>query len=247
MRIPWSNLPPVLCLIGGVALAEQTAGFRQEQSSYYRGHVDYNRTLMASLHALRADLQEGTVGILGVDGLSPWSHHTGDYIANQIGGRARWHVYVPQANIFYTPSEQLNGLVQVSLEDHACLPSGAPPAPAAPTKYLVVAPDGTATPYPDCQTARAHLAASIRVDTWGPQRVSAAAAGAGFALWFNGNNLGRTQFRIGGQVVDRTIAQGGRLMTLSVPVAASAGRDRVPFSIVDVGGRPIYQGQVQIQ
>ena len=65
-----------------------------------------NKQMVDSIFANKTNLaKEQVVGIVGVEGLSPWSNNDGAYLQKKLGFGNRWVVFVDKSTMFVTVRE----------------------------------------------------------------------------------------------------------------------------------------------
>lgn len=75
-------------------------------ASWYESGQRLNKQMLDSLVANKALLNnEEVVGIVGVEGLSPWSNTDGAYLQKKLGFKNRWVVFVDKSTMFFTINE----------------------------------------------------------------------------------------------------------------------------------------------
>ncbi len=73
---------------------------------YYQGNQDRCRRMIEALVENHDRIaREPKVGVLGLDGLSPWSLSHAEYLRRKLGLRNEWIVFVPQSSLFYQIDE----------------------------------------------------------------------------------------------------------------------------------------------
>lgn len=89
-----------LCAVG-LTLRE-----RRDVVRYYQSNQDRCRRMIQTLVENRdAIAREPRVGVLGLDGLSPWSLSHAEYLRRRLGLHNEWIVFVPQSSLFYEIDE----------------------------------------------------------------------------------------------------------------------------------------------
>lgn len=126
--LPWFSALAVVgipffwrCEIGGLAVRRVAKVFASALfiASFLIGYLDSSSRLMvASWYELvqRSNKQmvdsiisyrtllakEDVVGVVGIEGLSPWSNNDGSYLRKKLGFENRWIVFVDKSTIFFT-------------------------------------------------------------------------------------------------------------------------------------------------
>ncbi len=101
---------PGLLYLGSALLtlfaAWRTHPERKAIVEWYRRESDRNAQIVRTLIENREALSHlAQVGIVGIDGLSPWSHSSGEYLWTRLQLRNHWIVFVPASNMFYSLDE----------------------------------------------------------------------------------------------------------------------------------------------
>lgn len=105
-----------LAVLAGSAVVASIEHQRLAQvATWYSGAQRLNRNILQTLEDNRSRItSEPVVGVVGVEGLSPWSNSDGAYLG-KLGFANRWIVYVNQANGYNSIRESdLTAYVQVS-------------------------------------------------------------------------------------------------------------------------------------
>lgn len=75
-------------------------------AGWYESAQRTNQRMLESIVANKALLdREAVVGVVGVEGLSPWSNSSGAYLQNKLGFANRWVVFIDNNSIFFTKNE----------------------------------------------------------------------------------------------------------------------------------------------
>lgn len=225
-----------------MAVLAATASYdaRRESARWYAEAAEYNTAITRMLVDHRDRLAGRPVAVHGVAGHSPWSLSAGGYLARILGGQHRWHVFVPQQDVFYPLGTFPGGTITVHLDQRACETAADPR-----TVHVAIAPDGAVQLTDDCRQAVAFARPVPAIDAWGPQRVGPAERERGFNMYFTGRNLVRgVEVRVAGAATPMSYARRGALMTTSVPAQPAA--TSIPFTIV-LREAVVFSGAVAVQ
>lgn len=115
-RFPRAIVYASFALIALLALW-RTQAERKAIVEWYARESILNEQIVKTLIQNRAAISRAAeVGVVGIEGLSPWSHSAGDYLRNRLGFRNRWIVFVPKSDMFYSldgPPASPDSVVQV--------------------------------------------------------------------------------------------------------------------------------------
>ena len=77
-------------------------------AEWYESAQKTNKQMLDSILANKAMLKkEEVVGVVGVEGLSPWSNNDGAYLQNKLGFGNHWVVFVDRSTMFFTIKESV--------------------------------------------------------------------------------------------------------------------------------------------
>ncbi len=75
-------------------------------AGWYESAQRTNKLMLESIVANKSMLErEDVVGVLGVEGLSPWSNNDGAYLRKKLGFSNRWVVFLDKSTMFFTINE----------------------------------------------------------------------------------------------------------------------------------------------
>lgn len=92
-------------------------------ANWYKNQQDINKSILITLQQYRNLLaKQEFVGIVGVEGLSPWSHTDGEYLRKKLFFDNHWIIFVNKASIFFTPNQESGEkkFVNVKLKNQMC-------------------------------------------------------------------------------------------------------------------------------
>lgn len=96
---------------------------RLMNADWYQRMQSINQSMLTTLRQNRSLIaQQGIVGIVGVEGLSPWSNTDGEYLRKKLFFDNRWIVFVDKASMFFTPDQgdKKNKFVNVKPKNQIC-------------------------------------------------------------------------------------------------------------------------------
>jgi hypothetical protein len=231
---------------GAALLAIAAAGVvishpaREAAARWYADASGYNRSITDFVRHNRASLHGREVAVLGVSGMSPWSHTTGAYIARIAAVRVGWFVYVPREDIFYRFGRLDGGDIEVRPESRACADD-----PHGHRLYVIVDSEGGGAIVANCREALERAHPSPTIAGWRPTSVSARQARRGFGIEITGNHLGgAVDVTVDGHALEAVRTSGGRSMNVQVP-ARSHGERVVQFTVLH-RGQPVTHGEVNV-
>jgi hypothetical protein len=103
-------------------IAYEDQARREMVAGWYGSAQRMNENIIRTLVAQQAILnREPVVGIVGVQGLSPWSNTDGNYLQRKLGFANRWVVFVDKPGSFNAVRDaDPSAYVRVSLRDKLC-------------------------------------------------------------------------------------------------------------------------------
>jgi hypothetical protein len=132
-------------------------GSRSSLARWYAEAIRYNEAITRLLVQQREHLAGRPVAVYGIAGPSPWVRSEGDYLAQLLGERHVWKVFVPAPDVFYPLGTYGDrGAITVYPQEQACSLADDPR-----TVHIVIPASGQGRLVADCREGRA-LAAGQR-------------------------------------------------------------------------------------
>ncbi len=229
-----------LVVFAAIALA-LSHGSRRESAAWYNNVGLYNRSLTQFLVDHRGELLGRSIAVFGVAGLSPWSHSTGAYLSQLLGGSVQWLVFVPHEDVFYRFGASRNAAVSVYRERDAC-----DTLRGVSATMLTFDEHGHGNFVDSCEEALDRIRIPATVELWGPKSVTPREVDAGFNMYFTGTHLlPGVEAVIGAKPLPMSYGDAGKLMTTSIP-PHSARDGKIGFSIVS-RETTILSGTVEVR
>ena len=101
-RVRWPALVYAVSVLLAILAVRQTHVERCAIVRWYGNESQRNENITRTLVENRAALASlPAVGVVGVEGLSPWSRLDGTYLRTRLDLENRWIVFVPRSDIFY--------------------------------------------------------------------------------------------------------------------------------------------------
>lgn len=89
---------------------------RLRVADWYASAQQSNKQMIDSIVANKALLdKEEVVGVIGVEGLSPWSNNDGAYLQKKLGFGQPWIVFVDKSTMFFTIRESVTSSTYLSV------------------------------------------------------------------------------------------------------------------------------------
>ncbi len=118
VMLPW--IAPLAVLIGAIALFVTLRQPRMMVAGWYEEVQGANARMGATLGRNREAIVGLTqIGVVGIDGLSPWSNNNGEYLQRRLGFAGSWIVFVEKDSPMFAvePSNPIDPRV-VPMGDH---------------------------------------------------------------------------------------------------------------------------------